>query len=71
MLLHFLGVALLNFFLKTSRSVSPKDILDTHKIPPNSSAVPGFSVQFPFSTLDFYPSVLIKLGKIFTWEHLG
>lgn len=26
-------------------------------------------MQFPFSTLDLYPSILIKLGTIFAWEH--
>lgn len=56
------------FVSKTSRSVSPKDIQDTHKIP-NSSATPRFSVQFPLPTLDLYPSILIKLGKIFAREH--
>lgn len=52
-------------FKFVSRSVSPKD-LETHIIPANNSAKHGFSMQFPFSTQDLYPSILIKLGKIYT-----
>lgn len=51
-------------FKFVSRSVSPKD-LETHIIPANNSAKHGFSMQFPFSTQDLYPSILIKLGKVF------
>lgn len=61
MLFRFRGADSFKF---VSRSVSPKD-LDTYIIPANNSAKHGFSMQFSFSMLDLYPSILIKLGKVF------